>query len=455
VTITALLHRGPRILLVCAALTALAAAPASAQMERPDPAYRGLFGGDGGPPTGHGLDLSASVFVGWDDNVTAGDGGGLGVGDPRFQQSSTYQGASFGLSYRHSWRRVAFGAGASSSLRYYPELGDLTSLNHGASAGISVRLTSRTTWSANQGVAYSPYFQLAFFPGLYLPDLAEPIALDPSLSIFRREAWSYRSSTSLAHRLTRRSTVSADYGYYRTDFREDALPDMAHHYAGARLSYALGRGLSARLGYAYGRAAYARTDDLDARPVGSHIIDAGLDYGGAFALGLSRRTTVSFSTGTTMYDRVDPTTGVRTGLQVGLIGSANLNHRLGRTWNASASYYRGLRFVQGFRQPVFQDSVMARLGGYLGPRTTLAFFTGWANGGFARTVTEARGGGYDTVVAGSTLQYALTRNLAVYGQYLHYRYRFDERVALPEGLSSRLQRNSVQGGLSFWLPLLR
>jgi hypothetical protein len=136
------------------------------------------------------------------------------------------------------------------------------------------------------------------------------------------------------------------------------------------------------------------------------------------------------------------------------VGSANLNHRIGRTWNASASYVRGLRFVEGFREPVFQDSVMGRLGGYIGPRTTLAFFTGWANGGFTRATTRGRRG-YDTVVAGTSLQVALTTNLAWYAQYLHYRYSFDEQIALPGGLASRLQRNSVQTGLSFWLPLLR
>jgi hypothetical protein len=451
---TSLFRRCARHLIAGAACAVLTAGSASAQMERPDPAYRGLFGGDGGP-TGRGLDFSASVFVGWDDNVTAGQGGGVEVGDPRFQQSSTYQGASLGLSFRTAWPRVSFGAGLNTSLRYYPELGDLTSMSHGASAGVSVRLTSRTSWNASQGVAFVPYFQLGFFPGLYLPDLAEPIALDPSLSIYRREAWTYQSATGISHRLSPRSTLTADYSYFRTDYREGALPDLGHHNAGARWSYVIGRGLSSRLGYRYARGAYGSVfdDEVSARPRDLHVIDAGLDYGGALAFG-SRRTRVGFSTGSNMYTRVDEGTGAREGLQVSAVGNAYVTHRLSRTWSASASYTRGLRFVQGFREPTFQDSVVGRVGGYLGPRTSAALYTGWANGGFARSGPDARGG-YDTVVAGATLQYALTRNLALYGQYGHYRYNFDEQIELPAGLTSRLQRNSVQAGLSFWLPLLR
>jgi hypothetical protein len=458
VTVTSQIRRAGLLLLAVAATTALLAGSASAQMERPDPAYRGLFGGDGGPPSGHALDLSASVYVGWDDNATARDGGRSDAIDPRFQRSSSYQGASLGLSYRRNWSRVGFGAGASTNVRYYPELDQLTSVSHGASAGLSVRLTRYTTWSASQSVAYVPYYQFGFFPGLFLPEVGDPIEVDPSLSLYRQEAWTTQSRTEISHRLSRRSSLSAEYSFYRTDYRDLLLADQWRHRVGGRWSYDLGAGLSARVGYYYVRAEYRGAEDLDARPFETHLIDAGVDYSGALGFGLSRRTTLSFSTGTAMYSRYDPESGDTDGLNVNVVVSANLRHQISRTWDALASYQRGLRFVDGFRQPSFQDSVSGQVGGYIGLRTSLRFFTGWANGGFPPTVAGApvqTNRGYSTIIAGSTVQYALTRNLALYGQYTHYRYDFDERFPLPQGISPKLNRNSVQGGLSFWLPLLR
>ena len=50
---------------------------------------------------------------------------------------------------------------------------------------------------------------------------------------------------------------------------------------------------------------------------------------------------------------------------------------------------------------------------------------------------------------------ALQQSLAVYVEYVAYRYQFDSRADLPIGVPGRLFRRGVRTGLTLWLPLIR
>src|SRR5215510_353246 len=107
---------------VACALVVCAAGTASAQVEKRQRAARGLFGGpEASPNSPQQLDITASLFGAYDDDVTADAGGGLagtaaGLG-------GVYSGLTTGLSYnRRIGRRAGFSASAGTSFRYYPDL---------------------------------------------------------------------------------------------------------------------------------------------------------------------------------------------------------------------------------------------------------------------------------------------------------------------------------------------
>ena len=74
-----------------------------------------------------------------------------------------------------------------------------------------------------------------------------------------------------------------------------------------------------------------------------HSFDVGIDF--HKALSLSRRTTLSFGTGTTAFADVN-------GTHIYATGNATLTRELGRTWFATAAYNRDVSFLSTFREPV-------------------------------------------------------------------------------------------------------
>ena len=129
------------------------------------------------------------------------------------------------------------------------------------------------------------------------------------------------------------------------------------HTAGGSLVQTLGKGLDLVLGYHYSQAQYA-----DGSAHQNHLIDAGVNYNRA--LSFSRRTTLSFSTGTSRFAKPNP---------AGRCGSApparsGSSHEIGRTWTATLSYDRGLRFTENWLEPLFTDSASAGLSGSMSRR---------------------------------------------------------------------------------------
>ena len=50
---------------------------------------------------------------------------------------------------------------------------------------------------------------------------------------------------------------------------------------------------------------------------------------------------------------------------------------------------------------------------------------------------------------------ALTPVVGVTGEYVVYRYWFDQAAAVPTGVPSLLTRQGLRFGLDLWLPLIR
>jgi hypothetical protein len=258
--------------------------------------------------------------------------------------------------------------------------------------------------------------------------------VDLEFTPVRKHYVGYAGGASLSHELSTRVTMAANYGYRLTDGLHDSR--FLTHGASASLRYGLTRNLGLRLGYGYSEGRYADSDEHYA----NHNLDVGLGYDRA--LSLSRRTTLSFQTGSSAYVNKN-----RTHFRAS--GGARLNHQLGRTWTASIAYDRGVRFVEALRQPVFSDGVTASLGGLISRRLEFEANARAALG----TVGDGQQNGFNSYRGAASLSMGLTRYLGVGISYSYYRNDFESSALLPSGFPHALERHSVSAGINLWAPL--
>ena len=90
------------------------------------------------------------------------------------------------------------------------------------------------------------------------------------------------------------------------------------------------------------------------------------------------------------------------------------------------------------------------LAGGLTPRLRFSASGGYSAGEMTRELNRT-----GTQNASARLEFALTRIMALSGEYSYYRYRFDNTLGLPAGIQQRFDRSSARIGLSLWLPLFR
>ncbi len=427
------------------AATLAAAVPALAQPPRPERPYRGLFGGGIGE-TEQLLTMNASVGAGYDDNVLAGSSGGvgslgnLGAGDPRQGRAGGFGQFGGSLEYSLNRTRVSFGASLASSSRYYATLPTKFVGTYSGSVGSSLQVAKATRLQASQSVSRQPFLSLGLFPAAIEPGLGDPALANLDLGIQRDDYVNYGTSVELSQQISRRGSVSANYGRYTSDFAGTAR-DLTRWSAGGRFSLGLTRGLGVHLGYGYTTGEYPSIGG--GRSVQGRNIDAGVDFNRA--LSFSRRTTLSFSTGSSaIADRG------RTYYRV--IGNARLNREIGRTWNASLAYDRGVGFIETFGDPFFSDSATLSVGGMINRR--VRFHSGASTSVGDVGLSGAGGNGFNTYTGSSGVNLGLTRSFGLALDYAYYHYSFKTGALLPLGLPRDMNRQSLTASLSLWAPLV-
>jgi hypothetical protein len=425
-------------------------ASAHAQERRP---YRGLFAGgvDGSEQL---LTASASLGTGWDQNLVADFNGRnrLTPGDGPLQTGAVTGSATLAYSLRRSTTTLSASAGGSAY--YYPRISRRLITREYFSASGEVGLPYG--FSAYGAARYQPYSLRNLFGSDYGFSPYDPAASRPYVprNMFvtafdgtaedgtfvdfpasREHYFSQSGGVAYRRRLTQRRTFSAGYDYQHRS--RGALGEYRRQRAGAHLSQQVSRGLSLRIGYGYSDTWYG----ADAH-FAHHNIDAGIDYGRA--LSLSRRTSVSFGTGTSA-SRSDRENSLRFRMS----GSAHLSHEIARTWGAMLSYSRGLRFSESWPEPLFSDVVSAGMGGLINRRTQLQLGAQAMHGsGYTR-----RRGGAEAYSAGASLSVAVTRYVNTGVMYAYYRHAFGESIALGPGFPREFDGQTIRVSVTVWAPL--
>jgi hypothetical protein len=417
---------------------AFLAVPAFAQQAaRPERPYRGLFASGEIAPTQQ-LVANASLGGGYDDNILA---------DARHQAANlagpTSDGrrgglanAGVGLSYSLNLESLKLEAFARSGVRYYPALesGENYTPSENGHVAAMLRLTGSTTLNTSAYVTRRPEnLNGVLSPLRDLPVGPDTDDLDlPSTFEFYRR---YGGSAELTQNLSRRMTFHANYGQRRGGPLEG---EFAAEQMGAGLNFNVSRGLTLRTGYQLAQGRYLRHGER----IKHHTMDVGIDY--SRALSFSRRTTLSFSTGSSALEH-------GSFVRYRATGGAHLTHEIGRTWNASLGFFRGARFVETWNESLFSDVVTASVRGLLNRRLQLGSSAGSS---LRQLGVEDSPRGFTSFWGTTSLALALSRHLNLSLEYLYTRHRFDVDVPRPGAWPQRGERQRVTASINVWTPIM-
>jgi len=428
----------------CTALLALAfpifaASPALAQLiDLPTARNVDSLFGRSRPDAPQQLDLLVTSLGGYDAS--------LGPAAPAIAGAAAQDSASFGtfaetVSYERHLQTTSFSLVQSSNVRYYGGGGETMGVQHAAGGGLQTQVGRHSFVSLSQSIAYIPFYTYSALPQLYAPDLAPMIGTGPSdLLVQQRQYFMSSTMGTFRSELGARTTFTMAGHYERTDFMHENSGSQ-NGGADARLSFGLTKSLSLVTGYGLYQALYRSPgEDLRTR---EHNIDVGLMFNRP--LSLSRHTTVAFTSGTTALQSSTGST------QLYVTVDARLNHEVGRSWQATAAYHRGVQYIEGVNGPMFGDALSVSFGGSPSRRVSIAMVGGYSLNTIA--LSAASSGRDRMASASSRVHIALSHQAALTAEYVYYHY--GDAFLIAPGLPLQVSRQGLRIGVDFFCPLLR
>ena len=452
-------------IVVAALLAGAGAADAQfAPAQRPERPYGGLFGGDTAKAEKL-LTFSASFGGGYDDDIFATAGGGAPItGAGTASPSSSFLIGSANLGYSVAIPKVTFQANFGTGAGHYPSLDHPNLVHHQAGVSGSFQVGRHAAFSFGQFENYQPLYFWSwltlpagpidpipvFDPGtMTISDAVQAVSLG-SLQPVAADAvaasnaeYYLASDTDVGYTqgLTQHLTFSASYAYRRSD-SPSGVRDFRMQSGSGMLSYAMAKGLALRVGYSYTDTKFPKSSAVGVSDYTGSQINAGVDY--SKPLSVSRRTMLSFSTGTSAVSD-----GVQT--HYNIVGNVYLTHEMGRSWMAGVGYNRGVSFIETFQAPVLADSATASIIGLL-QRNMQFEVVGGASRGDVGFVTA---NGYTSYYATTGVRFAFTRNVGLTVFYGVFRYSFENGVVLPPFTPRNSNRQTISFSMDFWKPLIQ
>jgi hypothetical protein len=436
------------------ALAALALWPLTAEAQvinRPQRAYRGLFGGGRQHDPNRSrqeLIFTFNALGGYDDNAAAGEG----IGAPSI--ALTPVGAGYtgnfdaGLSYfvGRSERSFTLDVGAGTAAYRNVPLDPSRSLMLNTTGRTT--LGDKTSISVGENLSYSSQLRLdaPLTEGLPFGDV--PTTDSAIFGLGPRASVNSTTSGSLEQRLSRDARVTGTYGYTTTAFTEGDTGGYRSHRASARYNQRVGRWTDATGTYEYNTTRFGFGPGDDGRPMTQNRVSGGL----AWERRLSPRRTMTVTVEGGAFN-LESVTGVTLEPYSLWAPFVEFSTRLdiGRDWNLGGNYRRGADTLEGLTTEAFiNDNATFTLSGLATRRVDLAFI-----GGLARGTQAAEGGlnsRYLTTTGSAQARVAISRTLSAVVSYHYYHYEFDETV-LPAGVAPTFGRNAVRVGIAVWLPL--
>ena len=389
-----------------------------------------------------------------------------------------------GVDYARNRRAVQLSAGATSLLRYSYDLEAMKPGAASARVGVGLRMPGRVgTLSLSQALTYSPSYLYQLLPDDAIdvdPGAEPPPSDNPDYRIDTRDSLAYRTRLRLqtGSGLGWRMTSPAEHG--QTDFGDNAARGERRIWDGsARVSYHPTRRGSVSFGYRYRASSYGgdNTSQVHEVPVGFDVTpaltplrrvtfrvvvtptmmntfglasvasDGGTDAPAVFVTDGILVDASRFTTGGGDTLRPDDVTRPVDGRhRYAVQGEAGLSYPISLRWLFSTAYQRRIQTLAVLAEPVATHGAQVRLAGVMGRRVDVAMQVRYTRGGSAAGV---RGNRLATAQASARLRFALTRSIALSGEYLYYRYDFGGNLLAPD-LPPFLERHGVRVGISMF-----
>ena len=398
------------------------------------------------------LDLSLSLIEGYDEDTRSTVLGP--VTPPNSQSGGLSTSLSASLAYALNRSRVQVGVNASSFVRHYAEMGETRSLGHNVGAGLSFPLSPQTTLMVNQSAAYSPTYFYSLLPPPATLAVGEVQAGPPEFAVSDLASYRYSSDVSVSRTFSPRTTLMVSGNYQYTD-RVRETPtwnDIDQGQARVQLSRNLTANTRLSLGGGYHSALFGNTGP--GRTTEAHM-DVGVEH--TQHLSPTRQVRYRFRLGPSRAELPDGSQLSGTQQRYQLVAEAGVEYPFGRTWQLQADYRRGIEYVADLPEPVEASGVNVRLDGFFSPRVDIHLELGYSDG---TSVLTSNSLAFDTYSGDVRVRYALSRNIAMYGEYLYYNYLYfyHDPLGTPllvPGLPRGLDRSGARVGLSFWMPAFR
>ncbi len=301
-----------------------------------------------------------------------------------------------------------------------------------------------------------PFVRLDPFAGLTPGEAAAAVpGASPTQAVYFSRAWTLTASGQLQHKWGRRSSSNVNYSLSRRRYpgRAGQLGfDSDTQTASADYYRQTGRSLGLTVSYRYFDTSTV-LDPTGVLPIQQHTVDAGFRYD----KGLSPTRRIAFSAGAALTRARTIALVSRADLTNWLPGGyARANVDLGRTWTVQADYHRALIVPNSVSpEPYVTDTVVTAIAGQITDRLDVALSGSYAIG-HARPGTGAGArGAYENAAVTGQVRYTVSAWCAAVANFTHYQYVLRHVAGLPTPLLGRIRRDSVQAGLTFWIPLHR
>jgi hypothetical protein len=414
-------------------------APVRVLTQRP---YRGVFGGGVGR-TSQLLTLGLNMGGGYDSSVFVDNRQDPNAVAPLSRRQSGFLQGSANLDYSLNLGSVSFSADGGVSFSHYPSIPGPVARRYITEAAGGWRVSTRVTLSGNYSLSYEPVQHLLPLPGTVDPALGPVNPFDSTIGALSETYRTEHGGADFNYQISQRIAASLRYTNWRVN-SPDGDRDQSTNGLSGRVTVGLTKAVAAFVGYRLDSGQYSSAATLPRYYTNG--VDFGLDF--AKALSLTRKTIATFGSGMTGV-----TDGNRT--QYSLTGHVSLMREIARTWHGTVTYNRNVGFDQGFRQPVFADTLLANVGGLITRRLRSDAGLSMSVGriGFSDSTVNTDNG-YRASYASAGLGYAMTRMLSAGVRYSYAWYRFGGSVDVPANLVQHTSRHGVNAYLSSWIPLM-
>jgi len=340
------------------------------------------------------------------------------------------------LSYHLRGKHTVFDLGGQSSVRRMDQ--DVSPMRQMGELDFSAT-GQRQQFHSSQNVSYMPSYQFGGLLGTAVPPELDGAASHGDLA--NSPVWGLMLDSNLDWEwtLSPKLAMQASYIIRSTRFGANGL-DMTTQEAGGRLTRRLSRYFALQTGYAY---RIANSEVTPGELLRVNDINIGID----FSRPLKERGTIfSFRSGSSVV----PSNG---GQAFRLTGDMSIVKQMGRTWKARASVDRSVRLIEGFTDPVLDNSLTGGIGGNLMQHWGL-FAAGTLSTGSVG-VTTGPANGYQSWTTTSGMSFMLGRRAVLNAQYFRVGNHFEEGVVLPPQVVAQLRRQGIRVDMTWHFAIFQ